>query len=88
MKRFRILEYECGAFLKICVFRILRAETLNFFKKKHISYLGYEFVFYFVFYVLKTLRKGIFVTMGGLRVIMGGLNSNFHRHAVRVSLSQ
>jgi hypothetical protein len=34
MKRFRILEYECGAFSKICVFRILRAETLNFFKKK------------------------------------------------------
>jgi hypothetical protein len=34
MKRFRILEYECGAFSKKCVFRILRAETLNFFKKK------------------------------------------------------
>jgi hypothetical protein len=72
IKHFRIVGYETGAFLKKCVFYIIRAETLIFLSK-YAYFVSYKIVFNYkieLFRILgyKILCKGILVTMGGPRV--------------------
>jgi hypothetical protein len=70
--------------IRICVFlRATRHVYLTLRCLTLFRILGYKIgLFRIVAY--KILRKGNFVTMGGLRVMKGGLNSNFQIPKIRI----